>query len=74
MILLSLAWLPVRISSLSSRSMRASADFSALMDVGGNVLQAASKVVSRDIENDPAAVIEVRMNRDMNGVFHEFPA
>jgi hypothetical protein len=30
------------------------------MDVGGNVLQAASKTVSRDKENDPGAVIEVR--------------
>jgi hypothetical protein len=49
-------------------------DFAALMDVGGNVLQAASKAVSRDIENDPAAVIEVRMDRDMNGVLHGFPA
>jgi len=32
----------------------------ALMDVGGNVLQAASKTVSKDQNNDPAAVIEVR--------------
>jgi hypothetical protein len=29
------------------------------MDVGGNVLQAASKTVSKDRENDPGAVIEV---------------
>ncbi|CAF4229923.1 unnamed protein product, partial [Rotaria sp. Silwood2] len=29
-----------------------------LMDVGGNVLQAASKTVSKDQENDPGAVIE----------------
>jgi len=32
------------------------------MDVGGNVLQAASKTVSKDKENDPGAVIEVRRN------------
>lgn len=29
------------------------------MDVGGNVLQAASKTVSKDQDNDPGAVIEV---------------
>ena len=29
------------------------------MDVGGNVLQAASKTVGKDKENDPGAVIEV---------------
>jgi hypothetical protein len=31
----------------------------ALMDVGGNVLQAASRTVSKDKENDPGAIIEV---------------
>jgi len=31
----------------------------ALMNVGGNVLQAASKTVSKDKENDPGAIIEV---------------
>ncbi len=31
----------------------------ALMDVGSNVLQAASRTVSKDKENDPGAVIEV---------------
>lgn len=31
----------------------------ALMDVGSNVLQAASKTVSKDKESDPGAVIEV---------------
>ncbi|CAF1487008.1 unnamed protein product [Rotaria magnacalcarata] len=31
---------------------------SSLMDVGGNVLQAASKTVSKDKDNDPDAVIE----------------
>mgnify|MGYP006892776878 CR=1 FL=1 len=30
-----------------------------LLDVGGNVLQAATRTVSKDKENDPAAVIEV---------------
>jgi len=29
------------------------------MDVGSNVLQAASKTVSKDKDNDPGAVIEV---------------
>lgn len=29
-----------------------------LLDVGGNVLQAATRTVSKDKENDPAAVIE----------------
>ena len=33
----------------------------ALMDVGGNVLQAASKTVSKDKENDPDTVIEVNI-------------
>jgi hypothetical protein len=33
----------------------------ALMDVGGNVLQAASKTVSKDRESDPGAVIEVNI-------------
>ena len=46
--------------------------FSALMDVGGNVLQAASKAVSKDIKNDPAAEIEVRMKRIMTRVFDGF--
>lgn len=32
----------------------------ALMGVGGNVLQAASKTVSKDKGNDPEAIIEVR--------------
>jgi hypothetical protein len=32
----------------------------ALMDVGGNVLQAASRTVGKDRENDPGTVIEVR--------------
>ncbi len=36
--------------------------FLALMDVGSNVLQAASKTVSKDKENDPGAIIEVRRN------------
>jgi hypothetical protein len=36
--------------------------FSALMDVGSNVLQAASKTVSKDKESDPGAIIEVRRN------------
>lgn len=31
----------------------------ALMDVGSNVLQATSKTVSKDKENDPNTVIEV---------------
>ncbi len=31
----------------------------ALMDVGSNVLQAASRTVLKDRENDPGAVIEV---------------
>lgn len=34
----------------------------ALMDVGGNVLQAASKTVTKDQSNDPGAVIEVIIN------------
>jgi len=34
----------------------------ALMDVGGNVLQAASQTVSKDKTNDPGAVIEVSRN------------
>ena len=33
--------------------------FLALLDVGSNVLQAASRTVSKDKENDPDAVIEV---------------
>ena len=33
--------------------------FVALRDVGSNVLQAASKTVAKDKENDPSAVIEV---------------
>jgi hypothetical protein len=32
------------------------------MNVGGNVLQAASKTVSKDKENDPGAIIEVWKN------------
>jgi hypothetical protein len=32
----------------------------ALMHVGGNVIQAASKTVSKDIDNDPTAALEVR--------------
>ncbi len=31
----------------------------ALMDVGGNVLQAASRTVGKDKNNDPGAIIEV---------------
>jgi hypothetical protein len=31
----------------------------ALMDVGSNVLHAASKTVSKDIDSDPGAIIEV---------------
>jgi len=30
------------------------------MDVGGNVLQAASRTVGKDKNNDPGAIIEVR--------------
>jgi hypothetical protein len=30
------------------------------MDVGGNVLHAASKTVSKDKENDPGTIIEVK--------------
>jgi len=37
-------------------------NFLALMDVGGNVLQAASKTVLKDKENDPGAIIEVGEN------------
>ena len=33
------------------------------MDVGSNVLQAASKTVSKDKDNDPGAVLEVRIER-----------
>jgi hypothetical protein len=29
------------------------------MDIGGNVLQAASRTVSKDKENDPGTIIEV---------------
>lgn len=32
------------------------------MDVGSNVLQAASRTVSKDKENDPGATIEVHEN------------
>ena len=74
MIRLSLAWLPVRISSLSSLWKVASLDFAALMDVGGNVLQAASKAVSRDIGKDPAETIEVRLVMAMSEVFYGFVA
>ena len=31
----------------------------ALMDVGSNVLQAASKTVTKDIDNDPGAILDV---------------
>ena len=33
----------------------------ALMHVGGNVVQAASRTVSKDIDNDPTAALEVRV-------------
>jgi hypothetical protein len=36
--------------------------FLALMDVGGNVLQAASQTVSKDKTNDPGAIVEVSKN------------
>jgi hypothetical protein len=32
------------------------------MDVGGNVLQAASQTVSKDKTNDPGAIVEVSKN------------
>jgi hypothetical protein len=32
------------------------------MNVGGNVLQAASKTVSKDKEHDPGSVLEVERN------------
>ncbi len=38
------------------------------MDVGGNVLQAASKAVSKDKENDPGAIIEVGRNIPMSSL------
>ncbi len=38
---------------------RISLDCLALMDIGGNVLQAASRTVSKDKENDPGTIIEV---------------
>ncbi|UJR29011.1 hypothetical protein I4U23_010229 [Adineta vaga] len=43
---------------------------SSLMDVGSNVLQAASKTVSKDKENDPGAVIE-NLESDMKATEDE---
>lgn len=37
------------------------------MDVGSNVLQAASRTVGKDKDNDPGAILEVRIERCLYG-------